>query len=154
VNYIIVNYKYSAHFNQGEARSNMLSLYIIGMSLAVALARNIGGAPSANAVGVTSEPEDIWSWVEANPDVQSFAAVFLQNLRAAIQAGQFDLSNGSAAIFGTDDVAIQPAVAPVTDDQSQTSVVPPMATTTLTMTDEERALMDLLYSFLNNQANW
>ena len=128
----------------------MLSLYIIGMSLAVGFARNIGGNPSDNSVGVTSFPQDIWSWVDANPDVQSFVAVFLQNLRDAIESGRFDLSNEFTAMSRTDDVTIQPSA----DDQSQTTVVSPLATTSVTITDEERELMDSLYALLNDKANW
>ena len=73
----------------------MLVFSVIGMLLSVCSARNLGGHPGDNAIGVTSNPIDVWDWVDSNTEVQTFVVDFLDNLRAAIEAGDFDLPQRS-----------------------------------------------------------
>ena len=73
----------------------MLVFSVLGMLLSVCSARNLGGHPGDNAIGVTSNPIDVWDWVDSNTEVQTFVVDFLDNLRAAIEAGDFDLPQRS-----------------------------------------------------------
>ena len=94
----------------------MLVFSVLGMLLPVCYARHLGGHSRDNAIGVTSNPTDVWDWVDANAEVQNFVVDFLENLRAAIEAGDFDLPQGSEMVSRSDSLGFARTSRPQSHD--------------------------------------